>query len=140
MKSPIPVISLLIFLVSTSSLQAAEFAYSYSAGIMDSKSAGKGTSVMGGYGGFGLTGSIEYKAYETKKLLAGYVGIRAPLIAEIGLTSKGLSLRGGVAIPVIQNMDFFDSSSLFFVLSYEKFLNDDDFSGAQASIQLMIFD
>jgi len=123
MKSLIPTLTLTIFLLSTSSLQAAEFAYHYAAGVMNSKAAGNGSYFMGGYGGFGLSGSIEYKAYQDKNLLAAYVGFRTPLIAELGVTPEGLSARGGVSFPIIQNMDFFDSSTLFFIASYEKFFS-----------------
>ena len=133
------VVMLGLFL-TISPVNAAEFAYYINGRVLLSESAGNGSSISVGYGGFGLTGSVEYKHYETDSFLAGYVGFRSGVSVELGVSEHGPSLRGGFEIPVVQHLNFAGSSSLYFTAAYEKYFNEDAFSGLQTGLQLIIYD
>ena len=62
------VVSILILIVASSTVNAAEFAYFMNAGALSSTSAGNGTAVKLGYNGFGFTAAAEYKMFETNTL------------------------------------------------------------------------
>lgn len=128
------ILSLIISFFYTNALSA-EFAYFSSLKALQSESGGNGFSAAFGYGGFGLNGSLEYKNYEAKSFMAAYAGLNFPARLELGLSALDklrLSIRGGVNIPTIP--------ALSLTTTYEKFFGNNDFSGFQLGIELLIYD
>ena len=132
--------SILVLFLFVNTVMAAEFAYMVDVRGIKPGVAGNGASLALGYNSFGLTGSVEYKQFTDSSYAAAYIGIRTALQLELGVSPHGASIRGGFILPIMHHIDLMRPGSLYLTIGYEKYFNNDNYTGMNAGLQWVIND
>lgn len=131
----------LLFLLSVHAVSAAEFAYIYGLKYLNTKNHDNGKSVSVHYGGFGLVGGVELKSIDDETFPALYGGFSTGQInLEAGINNKSPTVRAAIGIELFKDSDWLNDHRLYLKLGYEKYFDDDSYSGAYLGLDLLVFD